>query len=110
MQVHEDEEDVVVGRDEMRAGREGSQHSRAEVLGDPIAAAVELRPATHQEKERNHERQDPERAREAFEQDLAPDAREQRGHDVRGNVVAVPDEEIAPRAVHRHGRHVPHRH
>ena len=43
-QVEQHEEDVVVARHEVRAGRKLGEEAAAVVLGDAIAAAVELAP------------------------------------------------------------------
>ena len=45
LQVHQDEEDVVVGGHQVRARGGRAQDGSAEVLGDTVAAAVEDRPA-----------------------------------------------------------------
>ena len=110
VEVHEDEEDVVVGRDQVRARRERPQQRRAEVLGDAVAAPVERCPARDQERERDRERQHADGAGEPLEHRLAADAGEQRRHHVGGDVVAVPEEEVAPRAVRRHGGDVAEHH
>ena len=56
-EVEQDEEDVVVARHEVRAGREPGEELPAVVLRDPVAAAVERSPVRRETHQRQHEQE-----------------------------------------------------
>src|SRR5262249_5003684 len=84
-------------------GRKRRQQLARVVLADPVAAAVVRLPADNEERQRRKERSDGEDpARRDLGERLPSPGSEQRQAEVRRNVVAVPDEEIASGAMEGH--------